>query len=211
MDLQEPSTDRCRIATTTIRHVQQLSLCGHVRIMAAVDSYIHNGAVVWACSQCHEMKGGTRDNDTHIYKEESIATARFLHADTKHCPSCGAPVFKIEGCDQVFCTQCHTAFSWNTGRAETGTIHNPHYMRRSGHLERNPEYIPCNRHLGHALVLSLSRRLDALVRTKNHELIVGEVETISRNLTHVNHVDLPRFKEGCVCMKIFVFPICAIR
>jgi hypothetical protein len=49
----------------------------------------------------------------------------------------------------MFCTQCHSAFSWITGRIETKIIHNPHYFQylreqaNGGEIPRNPLDNPC--------------------------------------------------------------------
>ena len=51
----------------------------------------------------------------------------FLNKDTKPCPHCGTMIFKISGCSQIFCVDCHTAWDWNTSKIITGVIHNPHY------------------------------------------------------------------------------------
>ena len=101
---------------------------------------------VWVCPECHEMKGHDRDIE-HTCKPENLETARLLEKDSKPCPSCGSVIFKINGCDQMFCTQCNTAFSWNTGRIEKGRVHNPHYFeylrQRGGELNREIGDIPC--------------------------------------------------------------------
>jgi hypothetical protein len=33
----------------------------------------------------------------------------------------------VHNCDQMWCTSCHTAFSWTKGTIEKGHIHNPHF------------------------------------------------------------------------------------
>ena len=99
----------------------------------------------WACSECHEVKGPNKDT-AHTCNPDNVATAQLLAKDSRNCPKCAAMIFKINGCDQMYCTQCHTAFSWRTGRVETGQIHNPHYYeyaRMRGTLARNPGDIPC--------------------------------------------------------------------
>lgn len=80
----------------------------------------------WACAECHEIKGTTKDAE-HTCKPENVATAKLLAKDSRPCPGCGTIITKIEGCDQMWCPQCHVAFSWKTGQKETGVIHNPHF------------------------------------------------------------------------------------
>lgn len=93
----------------------------------------------YACSKCLQLKKD-RDDDTHICNEDDIATAELMSKDTKPCPSCAVRIHKIDGCDQMYCVECGTAFSWNTGLKVTGPIHNPHYYQ---HLrERNNGVIP---------------------------------------------------------------------
>ena len=85
--------------------------------------------------------------DTHVCNPDDVATAELLANDTKPCPQCGTGIFKIDGCDQMWCTECRTAFNWRTGRIETGHVHNPHYFeyqRRIGADARNILDMPCN-------------------------------------------------------------------
>ena len=99
----------------------------------------------WTCPKCHEVKGLDKDAE-HTCDPGSVATAELLAKDSRNCPNCASMIFKINGCDQMYCTQCHTAFSWRTGRVENGTIHNPHYyeyMRAHGGLPRAAGDVPC--------------------------------------------------------------------
>lgn len=89
---------------------------------------------LWTCPDCHELKGPDRDCD-HTCDPNNLETARMLEKDSKPCPSCQSLIFKISGCNQMFCTQCHTAFCWSTGQINTQNIHNPHYFEW---LRNNP-------------------------------------------------------------------------
>jgi hypothetical protein len=77
------------------------------------------------CRSCHEVLATAAKG--HECEPDRVATAALIVQSTRPCPGCGALVSKVSGCDQIWCTQCHTAFSWATGQRETGVVHNPHY------------------------------------------------------------------------------------
>jgi hypothetical protein len=72
--------------------------------------------------------------EQHTCNPDDVASAKLINTDTKPCPTCKTGIYRISGCNQMWCIQCHTAFDWTTGKIET-YIHNPHYyewMRATG-------------------------------------------------------------------------------
>jgi hypothetical protein len=92
------------------------------------------------CLKCHE-EIQNEEAPPHHCDAAAVATVALLIKETKPCPTCHVPISKIDGCDQMWCTQCQTAFSWRTGQKEAGVVHNPHYyqwMRTNGNaIPRN--------------------------------------------------------------------------
>lgn len=79
-----------------------------------------------ACLKCHlEIS----EDECHVCKQEDIDTVTAISNETKPCPTCNTRIFRDYGCDQMWCTQCHTTFNWHTGKIEHGRIHNPHYLQ----------------------------------------------------------------------------------
>jgi hypothetical protein len=143
---------------------------------------------MWTCPDCHEGRGADREAE-HTCNPDSLETAKMLDRDSRNCPKCAAMIFKIDGCDQMFCTQCHTAFSWRRGTIETGTIHNPHYydyMRRhGGGLPRNPGDVPCGGVPGwHGLAMKLRLRESPWFT---------HLSCAHRSIAHTQHVLIPRY------------------
>lgn len=155
----------------------------------------------WTCPTCHVVKGLERDGD-HVCNPDDVATATLLNGDTKTCPKCGEGIFKIDGCDQMWCTKCHTAFSWRTGHIEN-VIHNPHYYeyrRRQGTLERNPGDLPCGRELTHRDSDFIHRIMHSRATSESDPTIAMKIGVLSknmcricRNVLHLRHVDMGRY------------------
>ena len=84
------------------------------------------------CEKSEEMEAaatgaGDVPGVKHKCDPDILKNVRAMKKETRKCPRCFINIYKIEGCDQMWCTQCHVAFSWKTGREEKGRIHNPHF------------------------------------------------------------------------------------
>lgn len=150
---------------------------------------------VRVCSECREIKNTEPDAPAHVCKPEIVESVKLMKKDTRPCPECGTGIFKIDGCDQMFCTNCKTSFSWNTGKKVThGVIHNPHYYEylratNGGVMPRNPGDIPCGAHLPGAWTFQndVIRRFPFLPPTSTDWLYQA-----LRTITHIQHVEIPR-------------------
>jgi hypothetical protein len=83
----------------------------------------------YTCSECRVQKNG-KDDPEHVCDPDMVASAKLIAQETKNCPKCAIPIYKIDGCDQMWCVECETPFSWRTGEIVTGVIHNPHFYQR---------------------------------------------------------------------------------
>ena len=142
----------------------------------------------YACKDCHLPKNGKKD-DEHKCDPDLVATIKLISNDTKPCPACATPIFKISGCDQMYCTTCHTPFSWKNGTIERGVVHNPHFyeMQRKlngGRPVRRDVGMRCG---GPPNILDITKKLERAHIQFNH------VRNAHRLIHHINIVELPRY------------------
>lgn len=144
---------------------------------------------IYACKECHAPKKSKHDSE-HKCDPKLVATVKLLANDTKPCPSCATLIHKINGCDQMYCTQCHTPFSWKKGTIERGVIHNPHYYEaqralNNGVVLRNHGDVGCGG------VPELSRT--KIYVGKNGISYISDIQNAHRLIGHITAVELPRY------------------
>lgn len=113
------------------------------------------------CKKCEEVIEGEHECDPDIIK-----TIDLLRKDSVECPNCRTYIYKIEGCNQMWCVKCNTPFDWRTRKIiNIKYFHNPHYVE----YLKNNKYVPntCDNEL-HGLLQIQSNTQD--IRIQLHEL-----------------------------------------
>jgi hypothetical protein len=148
---------------------------------------------IQACSECREIK-----KDNHTCDPNILESVKEIKKTTRDCPNCRTLIFKISGCDQMYCTQCHIAFSWRTGKVEKGMIHNPHYfeyLRSNGEVPRNPNEDRCGG-LPNIWFLNIKEFRVYLpnpvsrFRKPEHKIVGDLISQIYREVRHIREVEI---------------------
>jgi hypothetical protein len=152
--------------------------------------FLNHKSVCGICDKqhCSKCRVATDNLEEHKCDANTLETLKMLEKDTKPCPKCFTPIFKITGCDQMWCTQCKTPFSWKTGMIETGNIHNPHYWQYLQKEGRDLEQV---------------REMNGLRRANNCENVVQTMaydflthrkySEVCRLLLHIQDVDVRKY------------------
>lgn len=140
------------------------------------------------CKKCHELMS----DENHECKPENIETAQLLAKETRPCPGCSTLIYKISGCLQMWCTQCHTAFNWETGQVEKGVVHNPHFyewqQQHGGPARRTEGDIPCGG------LISVYELRTELKQFKEKTTAITNVYNIHRICNHIQLIEMPNYR-----------------
>jgi hypothetical protein len=148
------------------------------------------------CRECHEPK-----NEDHQCNPDNIATALELMKSAKSCPGCGTNIIKQNGCNQMWCTHCKTAFDWTTRKIVDKNIHNPHYyewMRNNsgnGIIQREIGDVICG---GLPDARMLSEFIKKIPESQDVDNAKESLFLFNRLILHVNLVELIRPIEDVV-------------
>lgn len=146
-----------------------------------------------ACVDCVAPLPADGDAPPHACDPEARASVRAIREDSRPCPGCRAYIFRISGCDQMWCTACNTAFHWGSGeRIVGGVIHNPHafeYFRANG--IRNDGGGAAGACPGAGSVRDAIRRAREIGLDGN---LLVKLTEMARFANHVEGVTLPRLR-----------------
>lgn len=108
-------------------------------------------------------------------------------------------ITKIDGCDQMWCTQCHTAFSWRTGAIETSTVHNPHFYewqrrQNGGVAPRVAGDVPGGACGGARLMPLYLMETNAIFKENSND-VKNALRRAHRLVSHTEQVTVPMYRN----------------
>lgn len=177
-------------AASTSKGVSYIFKCPHSSCRGFVSTDYKCGTCHGeVCKHCHVALDGA---SKHKCKKEDKQTAAMVLNETKPCPKCMTLIYKSSGCNQMFCTQCHTAFDWVTGEIERGIIHNPHYYQLLADNQiqaQNVELVACGEIPNVYMFQTHLRRL--FKNNYDHDRLLLGMYRLSQ---HVRHAVLPNYQ-----------------
>jgi WD40 repeat protein len=140
----------------------------------------------FTCSKCLCLKAEL-DDQTHTCSKEMLETVSLLQKDTKPCPKCFTPIYKSKGCNQMWCTQCHFAFDWETGKVQKH-FHNPHFVeyqqQNNRPVPRSNGDVECDRSLKDSFLKnSLCKKFSQVKTTRNTVNCCCQIEGTNKIVT----------------------------
>ena len=162
---------------------------------------------LFTCHTCHEILGLTK-TAPHTCDPNNIASAEAIKKETKQCPGCHNRIYRTEGCSQMWCTGCHTAFDWNTGRKVVNEqLHNPHWLeyqrsQKNGQV-RAPGDVPCGGICSRQDLNHLIARLPLPSSAPDIPIITARLRQIHRFVTEVTLNQIRTIRENCQQLRDF--------
>ena len=162
---------------------------------------------LYTCSKCHVFIGN--NNDAHVCNEDDIKSADLIKSSTKPCPGegCGERIQKIDGCSQMWCPSCKTAFNWDTLIIDNGPVHNPEYFRwlaqnANEPIQRAPGDVVCGG-VPHNLMPTINNiNIQQWIAKKqlefpdvNYKKAYEYLKQFGREISHVAYFEVRRYQE----------------
>lgn len=140
--------------------------------------------------------------DQHQCDPTKVLSAVDINKNTKPCPKCATRIYKIEGCDMMFCTNCKVSFSWQKMTFLTGPIHNPHYFEWQQKLAEsnlqfnstnntNTNIMPNCGEIPDYILHFFSPFVSIVTSYENYVDVFTKVRDLIRSVTHYRNVEIP--------------------
>jgi hypothetical protein len=92
------------------------------------------------CNLCNKTMCGLCKEEYqkgHKCNSDTVKSIEIINTYCRSCPKCYVKIYKIEGCDQLFCTECKTTFSWATSRIINDFEYEPIYTEWVSRVDKS--------------------------------------------------------------------------